>query len=152
MALINDVEDQMKTAMRERDELRLGTLRLMLSELRLAEKNKRSDLDEAEELKVLQRERKRRTEASQAFRKGDRIEQAEREEAELVIIDEFMPSQLGKEDLVAIVDDVIAATGATSSDQLGKVMGAVMPRVAGQADGNRVREVVADRLAAAGAA
>ena len=85
MALINDVEDQMKTAMRERDKLRLGTLRLMLSELRLAEKNKRSGLDEAEELKVLQRERKRRVEASQAFREGDRIEQAEREEAERAI-------------------------------------------------------------------
>ncbi|MFQ5425456.1 MAG: GatB/YqeY domain-containing protein [Gaiellales bacterium] len=146
MPLIDDIETSLKSAMRARDELRTSTLRLVLSSLRAAEKEKRAALSEAEEIRVLQRERKRRVEAEDAYGEAGRLEQADREHAELAVIDEFMPSQLSDDELAGLVDDAIESTGATSAAEVGRVMGAVMPRVAGQAEGNRVREVVTARL------
>jgi uncharacterized protein len=147
MSLIARIEGELKEAMRARDELRTGTLRLTLAALRSSEKELGRPLKEDEELQVLQRERKRRTEAAEAFRTAERGDQAEQEERELAVIEEFMPEPLGEEDLERIVDDAIAETGATSLRDLGRVMADVMPQVAGRADGSTVSQLVREKLA-----
>jgi uncharacterized protein YqeY len=147
VSLIARIEGELKDAMRSRDELRTGTLRLTLAALRSSEKELGRPLKEDEELQVLQRERKRRNEAAEAFRNADRDEQADQEERELAVIEEFMPEPLGEEDLERIVDDAIAETGATSLRDLGRVMADVMPQVAGRADGSTVSQLVREKLA-----
>jgi uncharacterized protein len=147
MSLIARIEGELKGAMRARDEERTSTLRLTLSALRSAEKELGRELKEDEELQVLQRERKRRTEAAEAFRSGGRDERADLEERELAVIEEFMPEPLGEEELERIVDDAIAETGATSLRDLGRVMADVMPQVAGRADGSTVSQLVREKLA-----
>lgn len=145
--MIARIESELKEAMRARDALRVATLRLTLSSLRSAEKELQRPLKEDEELQVLQRERKRRDEAAEAFRAAGRDEQAEREEAELRILQGLLPPPIEDEELERIVDDAIAETGATSLRDLGRVMADVMPQVAGRADGSAVSQLVREKLA-----
>jgi uncharacterized protein YqeY len=147
MSLIARLEEELREAMRERDGARRDALRLILSSLRSAEKDLQRPLSDDEELQVLQRERKRRVEAAEAFRAGGRDEKAEAEEDELAVLEEFMPEQLTEDELERIVDDVIAEVGATSLRQLGRVMADVMPQVAGRADGSAVSQLVREKLA-----
>jgi len=114
MSLIARIEGELKRAMVERQESRRDALRLILSSLRAAEKELQRPLHDDEELQVLQRERKRRVEAAEAFRAGDREEQAAAEEAELAVLEEFMPEPMSEDELEQIVDDAIAEVGATS--------------------------------------
>jgi len=127
MSLIKRLEDELKEAMVDRDQQRRDTLRLILSNLRSAEKELQRPLHDDEELQVLQRERKRRHEAAEGFRAAGREEQAEKEERELSVLEEFMPEPLAEEDLEEIVDDAIAEVGATSMRDFGRVMVDVMP-------------------------
>jgi hypothetical protein len=145
--LIKRIETELADAMRAQDELRRDTLRLILAALRSAEKNLMRPLSEDEELQVLQRERKRRVEAAEAFRAGDRPERAEREEAELKVLEEFMPPPLSQEELEEIVDNAVAAVGATNVRDLGRVMADVMPQISGRADGSVVSQLVREALA-----
>lgn len=145
--MIARIESELKEAMRARDAVQVATLRLTLSSLRAAEKELRRPLKEDEELQVLQRERKRRAEAAEAFRAAGREEQADREEAELRVLEGLLPPPLGEEELERIVDDAIAETGATSLRDLGRVMADVMPQVAGRADGSAVSQLVREKLA-----
>ena len=145
--MIQRIETELANAMRAHDELRRDTLRLILAALRSAEKKLMRPLSEDEELQVLQRERKRRVEAAEAFRAGDRPERAAREEAELTVLEEFMPPPLSQEELEEIVDNVIAEVGATSMRDLGRVMADVMPQVSGRADGSVVSQLVREALA-----
>jgi uncharacterized protein YqeY len=145
--LIKRIEIELADAMRAQDELRRDTLRLILAALRSAEKNLMRPLSEDEELQVLQRERKRRVEAAEAFRAGDRPERAEREEAELKVLEEFMPPPLSQEELEEIVDNAVAAVGATNVRDLGRVMADVMPQISGRADGSVVSQLVREALA-----
>ena len=147
MTLIARIEDELKVAMRARDSERVATLRLTLSALRAAEKDLQRPLQEQEELQVLQRERKRRVEAADAFRSGGRDEQAAQEKRELAVIEEFMPAPLDEDEIERIVDGAIAETGATSLRDLGRVMADVMPQVAGRADGSTVSQLVREKLA-----
>jgi uncharacterized protein YqeY len=147
MSLIAEIEDELKEAMRGRDAERTGALRLTLAALRSSEKELGRPLKEDEELQVLQRERKRRAEAAEAFRSGGREEQAAQEERELEVIEEFMPEPLAEDELERIVDDAIAETGATSLRDLGRVMADVMPQVSGRADGSTVSQLVREKLA-----
>jgi uncharacterized protein YqeY len=147
MTLIEEIESQLTDAMRERDDARRDTLRLILASLRGAEKELQRPLHEDEELQVLQRERKKRVEAGEAFRNAGRQEQADKEEAELEVLEEFMPEPLSEEELEEIVDDVIAEVGATSMRDIGRVMADVMPQVAGRADGSAVSQLVREKLA-----
>jgi uncharacterized protein len=147
MSLIERMEDELKQARLAREDARRDALSLLLSSLRSAEKDLQRPLAEDEELQVLQRERKKRVEAAEAFRGGDREESALKEEAELAILEEFMPPQLSEDELEDIVDDVIAEVGATSLRQLGRVMADVMPQVAGRADGSVVSQLVREKLA-----
>ncbi len=147
MSLIARIEDELKDAMRARDSKRAGTLRLTLASLRSAEKELQRPLHDDEELQVLQRERKRRAEAAEAFRAAGRDEQADQEELERSIIEEFMPEPIDEEELEQIVDNAIAETGATSIRDLGRVMADVMPQVSGRADGSTVSRLVREKLA-----
>ena len=147
MSLIAELEGELTAAMRARDEARRDTLRLLLSSLRAAEKELQRPLSDAEELQVMQRERKRRVEAVEAFRAGDRPEQAEAEARELAVLEEFMPEPVSEEELEEIVDEVIAEVGATSLRDLGRVMADVMPQVAGRAEGSHVSQLVREKLA-----
>jgi uncharacterized protein YqeY len=147
VSLVERLEGEVKDAMLARDALRRDALRLILNSLRAAEKDLQRPLSDDEELQVLQRERKRRNEAAEAFRAGGREAQATQEEAELAILEEFMPEPLSEEELERIVDDAIAETGATSLRDMGRVMADVMPQVAGRADGSAVGQIVREKLA-----
>jgi uncharacterized protein YqeY len=144
---IATIEDEIKEAMRARDGERRDALRLILNSLRNSEKELQRPLSDDEELQVLQRERKKRVEAAEAFRNGGREEQAQAEERELSILEEFMPEPLSEDEIEEIVDDAIAEVGATSMADLGRVMADVMPQIAGRADGSVVSQIVREKLA-----
>jgi uncharacterized protein len=147
MSLIEEIDDELKDAMKARDAERRDTLRLILNALRSSQKELQRPLSEDEELQVLQRERKKRLEAAEAFRNGGREEQAAAEERELEVLEEFMPEPLSEDEVEEIVDDVIAEVGATSMADLGRVMADVMPQIAGRADGSQVSQIVREKLA-----
>ena len=147
MSLIQRLEDELTEAMRERDADRRDALRLILASLRSAQKELQRPLNDQEELQVLQRERKRRVEAEEAFRAAGREEQADAEDYELEVLEEFMPEPLSEDELEEIIDDAIAENGATSLRDLGRVMADVMPQVAGRADGSEVSQLVREKLA-----
>jgi uncharacterized protein len=147
MSRIETIEEGIKEAMLSRDGERRDALRLIINALKNSEKELQRPLSEDEELQVLQRERKRRVEAAEAFRSGGREEQAAAEERELAILEEFMPEPLGEEEIEEIVDDAIAEVGATSMADLGRVMADVMPQIAGRADGSVVSQIVREKLA-----
>jgi hypothetical protein len=147
VSLIEEIEDELKDAMRSRDAERRDALRLILNALKGSQKELQRPLSEEEELQVMQRERKRRIEAAEAFRAGGREEQAESEERELEILEEFMPEPLSEAEIEEIVDDVIAEVGATNMAMLGRVMADVMPQIAGRADGSQVSQIVREKLA-----
>ena len=147
MSLVQRLEGEVKDATLARDAPRRDALRLILNSLRTAEKDLQRPLSEDEELQVLQRERKRRIEAAEAFHAAGREEQAAQEEAELAVLEEFMPAPLSEEELERIVDDAIAETGATSLRDMGRVMADVMPQIAGRADGSAVGQLVREKLA-----
>jgi len=147
VTLIEEIEDELKDAMKARDAERRDALRLILNSLKSSQKELQRPLSEEEELQVLQRERKRRVEAAEAFRTGGREEQAAAEERELDVLEEFMPEPLSEDEIDEIVDDVIAEVGATSMADLGRVMADVMPQIAGRADGSEVSQIVREKLA-----
>ncbi|HXY80589.1 MAG TPA: GatB/YqeY domain-containing protein [Gaiellaceae bacterium] len=147
MSRIETIADELKEAMKARDAERRDALRLILNALKSSEKELQRPLSEDEELQVLRRERKRRLEAAEAFRSGGREEQAQSEEREREILEEFMPEPLSEEEIEEIVDDAIAEVGATSMADLGRVMADVMPQIAGRADGSTVSQIVREKLA-----
>ena len=147
MSLIATIEDEIKEAMLARDAERRDALRLIVNALKGSEKELQRPLSEDEELQVLQRERKKRVEAAEAFRTGGREEQAATEERELAILEEFMPEPLTEDEIEEIIDDAIAEVGATSMADLGRVMADVMPQIAGRADGSSVSQIVREKLA-----
>jgi uncharacterized protein YqeY len=145
--LIATIENELKQARLAREDDRRDALTLILSSLRSAEKELQRPLSEDEELQVLQRERKKRVEAFEAFEAAGREEQADKEDFELEVLEEFMPDPLSDDELDEIVDDVIAEVGATSLRDIGRVMADVMPRVSGKADGSAVSQIVREKLA-----
>jgi hypothetical protein len=147
MSLVARMEEELKQARLARDEARRDALALLVSSLKSAEKELQRPLTDDESLQVLQRERKKRQEAAEAFRGAGREEQASGEEAELAVLQEFMPEPLSEEELEAIVDDAIAEVGATSMRDIGRVMADVMPQVSGRADGSMVSQLVREKLA-----
>ena len=145
--LIGTIENELKEARLARDDDRRDALTLILASLRSAEKELQRPLSEDEELQVLQRERKKRVEAFTAFEAAGREEQADKEDFELEVLEEFMPEPLSDDELEDIVDDVIAEVGATSLRDIGRVMADVMPRISGKADGSAVSQIVREKLA-----
>jgi uncharacterized protein YqeY len=137
------------TAMKARDELTTATLRMLLTAITTEEVAGTSarELSDDEVLRVVNREAKKRREAAEAFGAANRTEQAQRERDEETVLIRYLPAQLGDPELAALVADAIAEAGATGPKQLGLVMKAVTPKVAGRADGKRVSEEVRRQLA-----
>jgi uncharacterized protein YqeY len=136
------VQSDVTTALKAGDRERAGALRLIVSELQKAIK----DGTAADEVEVLQRERKRRLESAEAYRDAGRQDLAGSEEAEAELIAAYLPEQLSDQDLHAIVGDAVAESGASSPQEMGKVMALVMPKVKGRADGKRVSSAVKEKL------
>ena len=141
VTLADQVKSDVTTAMKAGKKERVTALRLVLSELQKAAKAGSDD-----ELTVLRRERKRRVEAAEAFRAGDRAELAAAEEAEAAIIAGYLPAELADEELRDIVARAVASSGATSPKDMGLVMKAAMPEVGGRADGKRVQAMAKELL------
>jgi uncharacterized protein len=143
MAIVDQVQQDLKDAMRAGEKQRVGALRLVLSELQKAAKE-----GEADELAVLRRERKRRVEAARAFRDGGREDLAAGEEAESEMIAAYLPAELSDQELQAIVERAVADSGASSPKEMGVAMKSVMAVVDGRADGKRVSALVRAALGA----
>ena len=141
MSVLSQVQDDVKTALKAGDRERVHALRLIADALQKAEKD-----NGGEPAEVLQRERKRRHESATAFRDGGRPELAEAEEAEAQVIEAYLPAELSDDELRAIVSAAVAESGASSPQEMGKVMGLVMPHVKGRADGKRVSATVKEML------
>ena len=144
--LIDDVQQAMFQAMKARRGDEVAALRLALSALKSAAIDARKDLSHDEAVAVLQREARKRREAELAYRDAGRPERADGEAFERSVIDRFLPSMLEPDELARLVDEAVAATGATGPKELGKVMGRLMAQVKGRADGNEVRRLVLERL------
>lgn len=140
------LSEQIKEALKKGDSIRISTLRLLSGALHNEEIAKQKGLSEEEEITIVRRELKKREEAAEAYRKGGRPEAADKEEKEAEILKEFLPAQMPEKELVKIVEQVISQTSASGPQDFGKVMGAVVARVKGQADGKVVARVVREKL------
>lgn len=148
--LADQIQNDLRTAMKARDTRAVATLRMVLARITEARtaSGHHGDVGDDEVLTLIRREAKRREEAAATFRDAGRDELAETEMAELDVLRRYLPAELGDDELAAIVDATIAETGASAPGDLGRVMGAVMPKVKGQASGNRVNALVRQRLTA----
>jgi uncharacterized protein YqeY len=141
MAMLDQVQDDVRTALKAGDRERVHALRLIADALQKAEKDNGGD-----PVEVLQRERKRRLEAAEAYADAGRSDAADAEQREADLIASYLPEQLSDEELHAIVGDAVAESGASSPQEMGKVMALVMPHVKGRADGKRVSAAVKEML------
>jgi uncharacterized protein len=141
VSLLDQVQDDVKSAMKAGERERVRALRMVADALQKAEKD-----NGGEPVEVLQRERKRRLEAAEAYRDGGRAEAADAEQREADLIASYLPEQLSDDELHAIVGDAVAESGASSPQEMGKVMAVVMPKVKGRADGKRVSAAVKEML------
>jgi len=147
-SLLERLDGALVASMKARDAARTSALRLARAALQYREIDKRAPLEEADVLQVLGTLVKQRREAAEQFRAGNRAELAAKEEAEILILQEFLPAELAEGELRALVAEVVAQVGAQGSGDLGKVMSALMPRVRGRADGRKVNEAVRAALGA----
>jgi len=149
VSLRDRIQSDVATAMRSGDALRRDVLRMAQSAAYNLEKREQRTLSEDDYATVLAKEVKTRRESVDAFRKGGREDLVAKEEAEIAILSEYLPQQLTDDEIRALVDEAVAATGASSARDIGKVMGWLSPKTRGRADGKRVSELVAAALAAA---
>ena len=146
MSLQERLVEDLHQAMRQQDELRRSTLRLWRAAIQNEEIAQGKPLDDAATLTVLSRQARQRQESIEAYRNGNRPDLAEREEAELAILQEYLPEPLSHERLVELVGEVIKEVGATSPKEMGKVMSRLMPQVRGKAEGSEVSRIVTKLL------
>jgi len=141
MSVLERVQDDVKTAMKARDRERASALRMVVDVLQQDAK-----LGKGDEIAVLQRERKKRIEAAEAYEGAGRADQAASERFEAELIEDYLPQQLSDEELAELVREAVEETGATEQRQMGQVMSALMPKVGGRADGKRVSAAVRQKL------
>jgi len=144
--LKQQIEEQIKNALKGGEELRLSTLRFLLSAIKNEEIAKQREVTDEEVISVVQHQVKQRKESIEAFQKGGREELAEKERQELVILSKFLPQQLSEEEVKKIVQETIAELPENERKNFGKVMGIVMGRLKGQTEGNIVAKVVKEVL------
>ena len=146
--LRDTIAEHLKEAMKARDAIRVGTLRMLIAAVKNVQIERMHELDDDEVIDVAVREAKRRKESIEAFRAGSREDLVAKEEAELAILQAYLPAALTGDALAALVDEAIAETGATTPKEMGAVMKALMPKVRGRADGTEVSALVKARLGA----
>lgn len=144
--MLEKIQTDLKEAQLARDEVKVSTLRLLLSEVKNGEISKGGPLAGSDIVSIIQREVKKRKEAAVGFRSGQREEAALKEEQEAKVLEGYLPAQMSNEELTKIVSDTITELGATSIADMGKVMGVVMGKVAGRADGSQVSSIVKEKL------
>jgi len=149
MSILEQVQADAASALKSGDRERARALRLVVSELQKA--TKEAGADEADEIAVLRRERKRRLEAAEAYAEAGRDDLVEAERSEAALIEAYLPAELSDSELEALVGDAVAESGASSAKEMGRVMSIVMPRVEGRADGRRVSAAVREKLLGAAA-
>ena len=151
MTIKERLDEDIRSAMRARNQERLDTLRFLKSQIQLTEKNSQKALDDAGVTDVVAKQAKDRRESIQMFGDGGRADLVAKEEASLAVLQEYLPAQLDEAALTALARQAIAETGAASPSDRGKVMGRIMPRVRGQADGSQVNAIVSRLLESAAA-
>ena len=148
ITLKDKIKEALKAALKRQQETEVSTLRLLLSEIRYAEIAQQKPAGDGKVLDVIAREVKRRRESIEAFRKGNRDDLAEQEQAELVILMSYLPKQMSREEIITAARAAMDAVGAKGPNDKGKVMGQLMPQLKGKADGREVSEIVSELLAA----
>jgi uncharacterized protein YqeY len=146
LALRKKVFDDLKQAMKSGDTIKRDTLRMLISSVNNAEIAKQANLEESDILGVLSKEVKRHQESIEAFKKGNRADLVAKEEAELAILESYLPKQLSREEVITAAKEVIAAVGAQGMGDKGKVMKELMPKLKGRADGKEINEAVTELL------
>jgi uncharacterized protein YqeY len=146
-SLTETIRAEMKTAMKARDKERLATIRLIQAEFKRIEVDERIEIDDARALAVLDKMVKQRRDSAQQFTDAGRDELAARENAEIAVLQEFLPAQLSEEELIELVDAAIAASGASGMQAMGPVMGQLKPQLQGRADMGAVSKLVKEHLA-----
>ena len=140
------LQENLKTAMKEKDKLRVSTLRMLLSEMKNAQLAEKGELSEEKELSILTSYAKKRRESIKGFEQGGRDDLAESERKELEIVMAYLPEQMGEDEIRAEVERIIAETGASGPQDMGKVMGQMMAKFKGRADGGIVKTVAMEQL------
>ncbi|MDW7644995.1 MAG: GatB/YqeY domain-containing protein [Desulfuromonadales bacterium] len=148
MSLQEQLNTAMKDAMRAKDSLRLNTIRMIRTAIKNREIDERKELDDQGVIAVLSTVVKQRRESAQVYRENGRPELAEKEEQELAVVMEFLPSQLSDDELKALIEEAVTEVGAASLKDMGKVMKVVAAKTTGRADGKIVSELVKARLSA----
>ncbi len=144
--LLKKLQEEMKKAMKSGEKDRLSTIRMLISEIKKVQIDKKKDLTDEEIIQLLQRYAKQRKEAIQQYKKANREDLVEKEEKELKVVEEFLPEQLSEEKIENIVQETIEEIGASSLKDMGKVMKVVMEKVKGRADGSIVSKIVKQKL------
>lgn len=145
-ALKDRIQDDMKNAMRAKDKTRLATIRLILAAVKQKEVDERTRLDDDQVLAVLEKMVKQRRDSIKQYQDAGRQELADKEQEEIVILQEYLPEQMDSAALEAVIAEVIAATGASGPQDMGKVMGALKPRIQGRADMGQASQLVKRKL------
>lgn len=150
MSLKDRISEEIKVAMKAKDKIRLETVRSIKKVILEKESTLRAQgqesLTESQELEVLTQLAKQRRDSIEQYRKAGREDLAEQESQELAILEEYLPQQLSDQEVAEIIDEVIAAVGATSAKDMGKVMGSVMQQLKGRADGQKIQSMVKAKL------
>ena len=140
------INEAMKAAMRAKEKERLGTIRLVLAEIKKVEVDERIDPDDVRVTSILDKMVKQRRDSIKQFTDAGRDELAAKEQTEIEVIQEFLPQPLSEEEIASLIEDAIASTGATSMQDMGKVMGLLKPQMAGKADMGKVSGFIKQRL------
>jgi len=146
MGLLEKITDDMKKAMKNKNKDRMKVLRLLRSDLKNAKIDKKGEFTEEDAMNVITKAAKNRKESIESYKKGDREDLVKAEQKELEVIEEYLPEQMSDEEIKELVDEVIEETGASSMQDIGKVMGSIMPKVKGKADGSKVQVIVRSKL------
>lgn len=146
MSILNQLNEDMKTAMRAKDKDSLTTIRMIKSAIQNEEIRKGSELNQDEEIAIVSREKKQRLESLNEFEKAERDDLVEKLNRELEIVDKYLPEQLAEDEVRGIVNETINEVGAESMQDMGKVMSTIMPKVAGRADGGTINKLVREEL------
>ena len=140
------LQEQLKTSMKSKDELRTSVLRMLISDFKYAQIEKRSELDEAESTQVIKRAIKKRKESIEMYDKGGRPDLASKEAAELKILQEFVPAEMDEATIRQKVEEIIAELGVKDKKEMGRVMKEILARHKGQIDGKAAQKIVSEKL------
>jgi len=147
MTLKAQISEDMKNAMRAKDSVRLGTIRLLQAAIKQREVDERIELTDDDVISVLEKMLKQRRDSIAAYESANRVDLADIEKAEVIVLQAYLPKQLTEDEVKALLENVITDTGATSIKDMGKVMGAIKPLVAGKADMGKISGLIKARLA-----